>query len=48
MYSNVAFFKNKDTSYIVWMATIIKPLSLEAEEYVYKEGEDLVESKVQS
>jgi len=45
-YENVPFFKDKDTSFIVWVATIIKSFNVEAEEYIYKEGEDLVESNI--
>ena len=44
-YQNVPFFRDKDTSFIVWVASIIKSLAVEAEEYSYKEGEDLVVSK---
>jgi hypothetical protein len=44
MYSSVAFFKDKDKSFIAWIATLIRPLNYEAEEYIYKEGEDLIES----
>jgi hypothetical protein len=46
MYENIPFFKSKDSSFIVWMATIIKSQIVEGEEYIYKEGEDLVESKL--
>ena len=45
MYQNVPFFIGKDPSFIAWVATIIKPLNVESDEYIYKEGENLVESK---
>jgi hypothetical protein len=45
MYQNIPFFRGKDSSFIVWMATSIKSLVVECEEYIYQEGEDLVESK---
>ena len=42
MYSDVTFFKNKDRSFIAWIA---KPLNFEGEDYIYKEGEEILESK---
>jgi hypothetical protein len=44
-YEYLPFFKGKDTCFMVWIGTVIKSLSVEADEYIYKEGEDLVESK---
>jgi hypothetical protein len=29
MYSNVQFFKGKDTSLIAWIGSVIKPLAVE-------------------
>jgi voltage-gated potassium channel len=42
-YANVAFFKDKDQSFIAWISTLIRPINSEAEDYIYKEGEDVVE-----
>lgn len=43
MYSHVEFFKGKDKSFIAWVATIIRPQVTDQEDYIYKEGEDIVE-----
>jgi len=48
MYQNIKFFKGKDSSFLVWVAMLLKPLSVESEEYIFKEGEDLVESNLRS
>ena len=45
MYANVEFFKGKDKSFIAWIVTLIRPLNCEAEDYIYKEGEEVIESK---
>ena len=43
MYSTVAFFQDKDKSFIAWVARLIKPINVEDEDYIYKEGEEIVE-----
>ena len=45
MYANVDFFKEKEKSFIAWIVTLVRPMSCEAEDYIYKEGEEAVESK---
>lgn len=45
MYSNVTFFQSKDKSFIAWVARLIRPLNVDDSDYIYKEGEEIVESK---
>lgn len=45
MYANIAFFKNKEKSFIAWVARLIRPMNVEDSEYIYKEGEEIAESK---
>jgi hypothetical protein len=45
MYSTVDFFMGKDKSFIAWIVTLIRPLNCESEDYIYKEGEEVFESK---
>jgi len=35
----------RDRSFIAWISTLLKPLSVEDEKYIYKEGEEVTESK---
>lgn len=43
-YSDITFFKDKPKSFIAWIARVIRPLTFEDEEYIYKEGEETLES----
>jgi CRP-like cAMP-binding protein len=43
MYQNINFFKEKDSTFIAWIATLLRPINQDSEEYVYKEGEDVAE-----
>jgi len=45
MYEHVNFFRGKDQSFIVWIAIVLKPLHVPEYEYIYKEAEDISESK---
>jgi hypothetical protein len=45
MYSTVDYFKGKDKSFIAWIVTLIRPLNCESQDYIYKEGEEVFESK---
>lgn len=45
MYSGVSFFQDKEKSFLAWIARLIKPLNVEDGDYIYKEGEEIVESK---
>lgn len=45
MYASVSFFQDKEKSFIAWIARLIRPMNVEDLEYIYKEGEDIAESK---
>ena len=45
-YEKVKFFNEKDKSFLVWITRLIKPLSCEENDYIYKEGEQILESKM--
>lgn len=45
MYSTINFFLNKEKSFIAWIARLIHPLKMDDQEYIYKEGEEIIESK---
>lgn len=45
MYYNVTFFQKKDKSFIAWVARLIQLLNVEESDYIYKEGEEIAESK---
>ena len=43
MYSSLSFFQNKDSSFIAWIARLITPIRFEDGDYIYKEGEEILE-----
>lgn len=43
MYSAVLFFHNKEKSFVAWVSTVIHPLNIQENEYIFKEGEDIIE-----
>jgi hypothetical protein len=44
MLDNVPFFKDKkDKSFIAWIGSVIHPQSIQEEEYVFKDGEPIIE-----
>lgn len=45
MYSNIEFFKGKDNSFIAWVGTFLRPINVQELDYIYKEGEEITESK---
>jgi len=45
MYASVGFFKDKDKTFLTWIAVILRPIKYEFKEYVFKEGEIAQESK---
>ena len=45
MYSTVTFFMDKDKGFIAWVAKLVRPVNFEDQDYIYKEGEEIVESK---
>jgi hypothetical protein len=45
MYSSVNFFMDKEKTFIAWIAKLIRPVNIEDQDYIYKEGEEIVEGK---
>lgn len=45
LYANVNYFKGKDKSFIGWISTLLKPMNVDNLKYIYKEGEEVTESK---
>ena len=45
MYSNIKFFQDKDNTFIAWVGTYLRPINIQEKDYIYKEGEDITESK---
>jgi hypothetical protein len=45
MYANIKFFKDKDKSFLAWVGTLLKPLNVQAPEYIYKEHDEITDSK---
>lgn len=44
MYENVKFFKElNDESFIAWIGSVIRPVNMQEEEYIFKEGEQIIE-----
>jgi len=39
MYTSVDFFKDKDRTFLTWIAVVLRPMKCEFKEYVFKEGE---------
>ena len=46
MYSSINFFLKKDRSFLAWISTLLRPTSVEEGKYIYKEGEEITESKL--
>lgn len=46
MYESINFLKGKDQIFIVWIATLLRPLNVPEHEYIYKEAEEISESKI--
>jgi hypothetical protein len=45
LYESVKFFQNKEKSFIAWVGTMVRPLNISETEYIFKEGEEITESK---
>jgi len=43
MFSNVKFFDRKEKSFIIWVGTAIRPMNIQEQEYIFKEGEKIIE-----
>ncbi len=46
MYESINFLKGKDNNFIVWIATFLRPMNVAEHEYIYKEAEEISESKL--
>ena len=46
MYSNIKFFQNRDIKFIVWIGTILRPVNIHENDYIFKEGEEITEGKL--
>lgn len=45
MYETIKFFENKERSFILWIGTLLRPLNIQEQDYIYKEAEEISESK---
>lgn len=45
MFESVSFFQGKEKTFIAWIGTVLRPMNISEQEYFYKEGEDIMESK---
>lgn len=45
MYSKIEFFKEKDNTFIAWVSTLVRPINIQEQDYIYKEGEEITECK---
>ena len=46
IYKNIYFFQNRDKCFIAWIGPLLKPIMAEELEYIYKEGEEVKDSKL--
>lgn len=45
LYHSIEFFKYKEKSFIAWVGPLLKPMKVTEQEYIYKEGDEIKESK---
>ena len=43
---NIDFFNKRDKNFITWIGPFLKPHLVGVEEYIFKEGDDIRESKL--
>ena len=43
MYASVTFFKEKDSIFLAWIGTVIRPFTVQEQQFIYKEGETIME-----
>jgi hypothetical protein len=46
MFKNIKFFQGKDHAFQSWVSTLLKPLNVQAPEFIYKENEEITDSKI--
>lgn len=45
LYETVSFFKGKDKTFIAWVGNTLRPINSADNEIIYKEDDDITESK---
>jgi len=43
MYANVTFFNNQKRPFMAWIGSVIRPINVQESDYIFKEGEQIVE-----
>ena len=43
MFVYVKFFDKKEKSFIAWIGSVIRPLNIQEDEYIFREGESIIE-----
>lgn len=46
IYRNIEFFKYQEKNFIMWIGPQLKPYLVSEQEYIYKEGDEIKESKI--
>jgi hypothetical protein len=46
IYHTVIFFQGKDKNFIGWLSTMLRPIYVQEQEFIYQEGEEIQESKL--
>jgi hypothetical protein len=46
LFKNINFFQGKDHTFQSWVSVMLKPLNVQAPEFIYKEDEDITDSKL--
>lgn len=47
IYQTVYFFQGKEKNFIVWIVTLLRPSFINEQEFLYQEGEQITESKLE-
>jgi hypothetical protein len=45
MFESLSFFQHKEKTFIAWIGTVLRPINISEQEYFFKEGEEITESK---
>jgi CRP-like cAMP-binding protein len=43
MYATINFFNGKDRSFHAWVGSVVRPVNVQEQDYIYKEGERIIE-----
>jgi len=41
IYQTISFFKDKDKNFIAWIGTLLRPINVQQDDFIYREGEDV-------